>query len=182
MIHYLTLQEAIHHFTNFLLWTRVIDEVAKDEGAGGAEEEEQENTSIALLVEENKSEEMVTIQTNSRLTWCIPKKPSYPHTAVTCLVEYFGAVNIIPALIKYLEKNVPSCRITLNEYGQFDVYKQIKADLPLLQGLSDKTQQDLICTSPQNLVKGQKPAEPVHFDCALVHNSPEAEDVGLKGR
>jgi len=184
MIRYLERREAIHYFNSFLIWRNVVGEDEDDrneeaEAEGGAEMAS--TTSMQPVNDEKESEETEVIQGQGTLTWRIPKKPSFPRTSVTRLIEDFGAIDIIPALIKYLETNVPACRVKPNEYDQFDVFKRIKADLPSMQRLDDGTFRDIVRAVPKVPAKGRKPAEPAHFDCVLVHDSPDAEDVGLNG-
>jgi len=78
--------------------------------------------------------------------------------------------------------HTPQTRITPTEYDWLDVYKKITSDLPLVQRLTDQTIRDIIRAIPAVKAKGKKKAEPAYFDCALVHHSEEAEDVGLDGK
>ncbi|KIJ42682.1 hypothetical protein M422DRAFT_254118 [Sphaerobolus stellatus SS14] len=158
MVRYLTWHEAIHSINSFLLWTQAIDEDCSDSDEGN-EMDEEEQTSTGP--EETK----------------LP----FSNISVQHLIEAHRATDIIPALSKYLAQNVPQCCVTPTEHDQYNVYKQITADIPWVQDLTDDTYRDIIQATPSTKPKGKRKAEPAHFDCVLVHVSSEAESVGLKG-
>lgn len=102
--------------------------------------------------------------------------------SIQTLIQDHGATNIILALTKYLKENVLQCHITPTEYNEYDIYKRIIADIPSVQGLSDGTIQDAVQVMPATKGKERKKAQPAHFNCTLIHDRPDVEDVGLHGK
>ena len=81
----------------------------------------------------------------------------------------------------YLRQNIPTCEVTPTNADLVDVYKHISMNLPSPQWLTEDTQQDLICAMPSIPSSKMKLGEPDRFDTVLVHDSPDAEDIGLTG-
>ncbi|KIJ50250.1 hypothetical protein M422DRAFT_245497 [Sphaerobolus stellatus SS14] len=179
MVRYLTRQEYIHSFASYLSWLEDVAEGVPEP----IEDENEDPLSLPPELPATKASEDETeaIEAESGLTWRIAKKIPLPHTPVQYLIKEHGAADIVPALTKYLQENVPQCRVTPTEHDQYDVYKKITADIPSIQRLTNETIRDVIRATPAVNAKGRKKGEPAHFDCLLVHDKPDAEDVGLQG-
>ncbi|KIJ43708.1 hypothetical protein M422DRAFT_169513 [Sphaerobolus stellatus SS14] len=175
MVRYLTRRESIHTFGAFLSWIKVVEEKLED-GEEIAEEDANELSSIPPLPSLPASDETMAIKARAGLTWHVATKAPFPNTSVPDLIKHYGATDIVPALTKYLNKNVPSSRVTPTEYDRFDVFKRITADIPSVHRLTEDTVRNVIRATPP-----LKKEAPGHFDCILVHHSLDAEDVGLKG-
>ncbi|KIJ55985.1 hypothetical protein M422DRAFT_150938 [Sphaerobolus stellatus SS14] len=182
MVTYLTRQEYIHSFTTYLEWREGISSEVWEVNEDQEVVADPESLAPQLKALQLSDKETESITSQYGLTWHITKKPSSPNTAVETLITDYGAVDIIPELTKYLDDNVPECRITPTQYDQYDVYNKIIAEIPAVQQLTNERLRDVIRVSPGVPSKGRKKAEPAHFDCVLVHARPDAEDVGLHGK
>ncbi|HEV7737215.1 MAG TPA: hypothetical protein VGO47_07590 [Chlamydiales bacterium] len=178
MVLNLNRREAISRFTLFLHWTEAITTNAADNSV--------ENEDMQLFAGQQPAtecnEDVELIPTKSKVTWQIAKKPHYPNISIQDLIMKHGAIDIIPALTMYLQSHVPQCHVTPTEYDEYDVYKHIVANIPLIQQLDETTYRDIIRAFPGTNPQDHKKADPAYFSSVLVHESPDAEDIGLKGQ
>ena len=113
--------------------------------------------------------------------WQIARHAPFPQVPLQFLIDKHGCYDIVTAVATYLHQNIPTCEVTPTNADLVDVYKRISMSLPSPQQLTEDTQQDVIRATPSIPSSQTKPGEPEHFDTVLVHDSPDAEDIGLTG-
>ncbi|KAF8497984.1 hypothetical protein JB92DRAFT_2834352 [Gautieria morchelliformis] len=104
-----------------------------------------------------------------------------PGTSLQDLIENHGAMDIVAALGMYLRQYVPHCQITPSKFDRVDIYTRLYIDLQSPQRLDDGIQKDIIRACPASHSPRKKSLVPAHFDTALIHDTRDAEDIGLKG-
>lgn len=101
----------------------------------------------------------------------LARKPPLPATSVPSLEANFGATDFLPALTKFLKKIIPARSfIEPSRIDRFDVFKQIKLDLPPNPYLSSQSRSIRIRATPASPAKGRKLGTPAHFDTAFVED------------
>ena len=172
MVTYLNRQEAIHSFNTFLAWTANQSD----------ETPSKPMTTLGSHLGASLDETMNGIQPSSPPSrWHIARDPAFPKMALQVLIDTHGAVDIVSMLTDYLNKHVLHCQIMPTASDLVDVYKRISMEIPSPQGLSDHTQKDIIRAVPTTQSPKKQHPEPCHFDPVLVHDSADAEDIGLEG-
>ncbi|KAF8495591.1 hypothetical protein JB92DRAFT_2834758 [Gautieria morchelliformis] len=174
MIQYLWHQEAIHKFTAFLTWTNathpVINRSYDEDGDSSTESETSSMDEPVELISHTPSTH-----------WHIAKQAPMPGTSLQDLIEKHGAMDIVAALAMYLCQYVPNCQITPSTFDCVDVYTRLYIDLQSPQCLNDDIQKDIIRACPASHSPRKKCLVPALFDTALIHDTWDAEEIGLKG-
>ena len=158
--------EAIRPFQAFLTWA-----------AGPSTNDVDSTTSDA---DPPSLVPMIPMQVSSS-GWHIAKHAPFPQTSLQFLINKHSCRDIVTAVAMYLHHNISTCEVTPTNADLVDVYKHISMSLPSPQRLTEDTQQDVIWATPSIPSSQTKPGEPEHFDTVLVHDSPDAEDIGLTG-
>ena len=168
MVTYLNRQEAIQSFNTFLAWT--------------ANQPGEPMTALGTHLDASPVEVRQEIPPlTPQLRWHIAREPAFPRTALQTLIDKHGAIDIVATLTDYIHKHVPHCQVTPTSSDLVDVYKRITMDIPSPQGLSEHTQKDIIRAVPTTASPNKRRPEACHFDPVLVHDSADAEDIGLEG-
>ncbi|KIJ24453.1 hypothetical protein M422DRAFT_274764 [Sphaerobolus stellatus SS14] len=195
MIRWLRRQESVDAYTAFLAWVMPEYEATDYEENSDDEDEEDENeeliSSTVLPCEDsdqknNNNEESLPCPPGST-SWLgqtihtIAKKAPSQATTVRTLQESYGAEDFIPALRKFVKKNLPNCGIEPHEADVFEVYKRVKLQYKSLQGFGDPPEADTIRATPARPAPrpGRCPTPP-YFDTALVDHKGLAV-TGIEG-
>ncbi|KAF8586250.1 hypothetical protein K439DRAFT_1646303 [Ramaria rubella] len=143
MIKWITQQEKIHAFAAYLQWqapeAREIDE-------GNGEEE-------PIDMSEEHNEEI-----NIGRTYHVAKRPGFPSTSLPTIINQFGAVHFLPALMAFLKCAHPVAVNSLNEFTSFDLYKR---------KIDGTTLTDVVHATPLVPCWGRITKVPVHFNIGL---------------
>ncbi|KAF8526818.1 hypothetical protein JB92DRAFT_3108051 [Gautieria morchelliformis] len=174
MIQYLWRQESIHKFTAFLAWTNATRPVINRSDDEDSDSSTESETS-------GMEEPVEPISCVPGTHWHIAKQAPMPGTSLQDLIENHGAMDIVAALGMYLRQYVPHCQITPSKFDRIDVYTRLYIDLQSPQRLDDDIQKDIIQACPASHSPRKKSLVPAHFDTALIHDTRDAEDIGLKG-
>ncbi|KAF8503964.1 hypothetical protein JB92DRAFT_3206955, partial [Gautieria morchelliformis] len=104
-------------------------------------------------------------------TYHIAKRPGFPNTSVSRIINEFGATEFIPALTAFLRFYLPRCTLDLSVYTRLPVYKRIGFMLRSIQQIDDTVIKDVVRATPQVPRRGRTPEVPEHFDStdALTH-------------
>ncbi|KAF8506129.1 hypothetical protein JB92DRAFT_2737015 [Gautieria morchelliformis] len=158
MTRWLTRQEKIHSFGSFLSSHSPDEPDVDDEDC-----------------EENLGQDTVG------RTYHIAKRPGFPNTSVSRIINEFGAPEFIPALTAFLRFNLPRCTLDLSVYTRLPVYKRISFMLRSIQQIDDTVIKDVVRATPRVPRRGRTPEVPEHFDTVLIHYGTNAQETGALG-
>ncbi|KAF8460858.1 hypothetical protein JB92DRAFT_3310487, partial [Gautieria morchelliformis] len=114
-------------------------------------------------------------------TYHIAKRPGFPNTSVSRIINEFGAPEFIPALTAFLRFNLPRCTLDLSVYTRLPVYKRISFMLRSIQQIDDTVIKDVVRATPRVPRRGRTPEVPEHFDTVLIHYGTNAQETGALG-
>ncbi|KAF8511396.1 hypothetical protein JB92DRAFT_3177189 [Gautieria morchelliformis] len=114
-------------------------------------------------------------------TYHIAKRPSFPNTSVSRLINEFGATEFIPALTAFLRFYLPRCTLDFSVYAWLPVYKRISFMLHSIQQIDDTVIKDIVRATPRVPRPGRTPEVPEHFNTVLIHYGMNAQETGALG-
>lgn len=121
MVTWLQRQEAVDSFQRYLLW-RILGDAA-------------------LSTTPTRSSS--TAATRSTLHYA--KTAPLPHLPVHVLQHHFHAVDIVPAFNSFVRQHGHSSTL-INQHAAFDVYKQVKINIPSWKGITKPFTDRIRCT------------------------------------
>jgi hypothetical protein len=171
-------QDAVHHFCSYLQWAipgyvaelaKVADDDIDDEEDEGNEGHEEEDDEVA------EGE-------HSTNTYVVAKKPGFPNTPVTSIINDFGATDFLPHLDSFLRtKSIVSPTFPAMN-STFPVYKRMTLSLPLVPAVTAQVTKDTVRATKSEPAKvtpnGLKKAVPGYFSTVLVRVHARERDKG----
>ncbi|KAJ6613980.1 hypothetical protein B0H10DRAFT_1804468, partial [Mycena sp. CBHHK59/15] len=119
----------------------------------------------------------------SAVAYTIAKRPATLNVSVAHLQTTHGAVDIIPALTRFLKLNFKSSPIIPGQFDRFDLYNQVSLHVPPNRYLSDQSRTSRIHAIPAVPAKDRSRGTPASFDTALVIEDPSqyVPSSGIQG-
>ncbi|KAI0685867.1 hypothetical protein BC835DRAFT_1408700 [Cytidiella melzeri] len=112
---------------------------------------------------------------DSYLKW-VSGRSELKNIPASQIISDHHAGQFIHALTNYLRAN--HCGITPQSFDTFDLYNRVSVDLPIIPETSSSHCADVVRAIAPTPRKGRKPAEPGHFDFALVRtNEPNTHTM-----
>ncbi|KAF8582477.1 hypothetical protein K439DRAFT_1618232 [Ramaria rubella] len=179
MTKWITWQEKIHAFAAYLQWcTPKAQELDEGDGEEDPIDMVGEPPMYSHLLPTEEHDEEINIGH----TYHVAKHPGYPNTSVPTIVNHFGAVHFLPALMAFLNHANPAVVHVLNKYTCFDLYKQVRCSLRSIQQIDQTTLTDVVCATPLVPHQGHIAKVPVHFKMVLVCYTADAKETGAQGQ
>ena len=164
MVRWLTRQEAVHRFTNYLQWA-MAHYTAVQPDAAEVTDDDDENNPEELEDEYEKGVE-------EGLTYQIAKTAPFPKTIISSLAHDFKAPDFLYNLQNFINKQsiVPQNELALT--STISVYKRVVLKLPFLKEASSSDRKDVVHATravPERVTpKGIKKAIGENFSTVII--------------
>lgn len=157
MVKWLSRQESVDFFDTYLEWV-----TSNAAGPGPAASAPPGSKSGRVIGQSSPSGSIPAAR--SRIANAPPQE--LKNKQASEIVAGHAASQFIPALTSFLRSQ--GCSIHPQPFDTFDLYKRISVDLPQIPETGTSHCSDVVRATPPVAAAGRRPAEPGHFDFALI--------------